>query len=330
MHARNFALAALLVAASTVSCIGQVDPDDEAEQYRQALPDAQALQIKLPGAMEPLSQELEGEGVGSSQQALIGETAKFYEVTRDISYGVNGATYHWLSMIDDIASQPPTNIVHGTAYWGPHTPALSLITFMFVMSFDGDETYEYALLGKVKNQPDDAYLPIVEGTSTPGHPGIGHGTMRLHFDNRRLLDPTFEEDGLIELAYVTVGTYWTLDMHFADFVGEDNPLDPLNAMYHYRENADESGDFAFLAHEDIDDNGSSLETWHMHSRWLAGGSGRGDAIIVGGDLGDVQVFASECWNEMFARTYWEVDPAYIEPAEGDAASCVFPAPNHQL
>jgi hypothetical protein len=64
----------------------------------------------------------------------------------------------------------------------------------------------------------------------------------------------------------------------------------------------------------------------MRSRWLPGGSGRGDAVIVGGDLGQLQIYASECWNEMFARTYWHVDPEAIEPPEGDPASCVFPEP----
>ncbi len=332
MNARTtrwFGLTALLGLLGA-ACTSTVDTpgEEDVSSYKQALPRKDLIQIKLPGAMLPDAQASSpADGTGQSSQALVGQQAEFYLVTRDISQEVNHAAYHWLSIVDDITDLPPTVVIDDTAYWGPHTPALSLITFMFELTDDGGGDYRYALLGKVKNQPNDTYLPLMLGTHTPIAPGVGHGTMALDFDARNSLDPSLPELGLIELAYADFGVFWVLDAHFDDFEGE-HTTEPVNALYHYRENADQSGDFSFLAHEDLQDNGSALETWTMRSRWLAGGSGRGDAVIVGGDLGNVELNATECWDEMFARTYWVTDPP-IEPEEGDPDSCVFGPPSEQ-
>lgn len=313
--------ACLVIAAVVTGCaIETSDTTDEQQQdLKRALPSAEDITIAVPGAS---ARELSADGTGQAQQALVGETAQLYQVTRDISTGVNGAAYLWLSIVEDITSHPPTSVDNGVATWGPHTPALSLLTFAFVLTQDSDGIYHYALEAKVKNQPDESYLPLLAGATTPGQALPDHGWLMIDFDNARTLDPTTPEAGSVTFYYADVGTQLRLDVAFEGFVNEDAE-GPHDALYHYREYADHSGDFAFLAQSDIDENGSALETWNIRTRWLSGGSGRSDVNIVGGDLGATVVSASECWNEMFQRTYWAVDPAYLDPSEGDPATCVF-------
>ena len=172
----------------------------------------------------------------------------------------------------------------------------------------------------MKNQPK-GYLPVLEGTAS-GNPNVDGGAMRLRFNNLHTLDPSLDQDGMVEFTYGSNGPQWNLNVNFTGFVDYEGD-GPVDALYHYRELADQSGDFAFLTHSDVQDNASADEIWLMRTRWLAGGSGRSDVVIVGGDLGETKVNASECWDEMFKRTFWTVDPQGISPTEGSANSCVF-------
>ncbi len=314
---RSFALCTLLATSAVATgCSTDVEPEEEqVSALLQALPKKNELQIKLPGAEASDSEQ------GTAEQPLVGEQAEFYEITRDVASSVNSAAHHWLGIVEDITDNPPSAVSNTGAQWGPHTPALSLLTYKFVVTKDSQGDYGYALVAKVKNQPDQSYLPVLEGTAS-GDPNVNGGAMRLRFNNLHSLDPSRNQDGLVEFSYGSDGLAWKLNVNFNGFVDYEGD-GPIDALYHYRELADQSGDFAFLTHSDVQDNNSADEIWLMRTRWMAGGSGRSDVVIVGGDLGDITVNASECWDEMFKRTYWTVDPGYISPAEGSAASCVF-------
>jgi hypothetical protein len=312
---RTFSLALLV----SFTAFGSACAPDGADEYRDAIPNKDQVQIKLSGSTVSNSGS---DGTGTSSHALVGERAKLYLITRDISSSVNAAAYYWLKLAEDIVEHPPTTLEDNQAVWGPHTPALSLLTYKFVVKKDGQGDYGYQLLAKVKNQGDEAYLPLVEGEAQHGSSTTGAGNFSLNFDNARQLDPARFEDGVVSFDYEKVSTQWELDVNFDAFVNEDAD-GPFDAAYHYRENADLSGDFAFSAESDIDENSSQLESWTLTSRWTVGGAGRSDAIIVGGDLGVKEVNATECWNDMFERTYWTITPEMIEPAEGDPNSCAF-------
>src|SRR5688572_18372263 len=92
-----------------------------ADEYRNAVPKAESVQMKVPGST---GQALES---SSSRQALEGEKAAFYEVTRGVSLFVNGAGYQVLTLVRTIVDYPPTKLDEekGVAIWGPHTDALS-------------------------------------------------------------------------------------------------------------------------------------------------------------------------------------------------------------
>lgn len=320
------ALPLLLTAVAAPGCtIGA----EEADTYRQAIPDKETVQIKLPGSTASSHQPMNADGTGTAQQALLGETARLYVVTRDVSRVVNAAAYLWLSAIDDVTKYPPSAIEGDVATWGPHTPALSMLTYRLDVKRVGEDQYEYVLVGKLKNQDDDGYLPMIEGESTVQDSESIEGMLLLNIENAHALDPTIPERGKIRFDYAVEGSEWVLDVQFDGFVSyhEEGPLD---GTYHYREAADLSGDFAFLAASDIDENGSAAETWNIRSRWQPGGSGRSDVLIVGGDLGSIEVRASECWDDMFGRTYWTIDPAFLEPTEGSPERCVFEPANVEI
>ena len=92
--------------------------------------------------------------------------------------------------------------------------------------------------------------------------------------------------------------------------------------YAYAESADGSGDFQFALDSDFEENGSASEQALIRSRWLDDGEGRADALLSGGDLGGIEVQASECWDEQFRRSYY-TDSVGYQATEGDAGSCAF-------
>jgi hypothetical protein len=96
---------------------------------------------------------------------------------------------------------------------------------------------------------------------------------------------------------------------------------PALADYAYNQAADGGGDMTF----DVSLNAGGtalLETLTLRSRWLGTGAGRADARIAGGDLGTIQVTASECWNTMFNRVFYK-DSNNFAAAEGAESSCAF-------
>ena len=96
---------------------------------------------------------------------------------------------------------------------------------------------------------------------------------------------------------------------------------PASADYAYNEKADGGGDMVFDVN--VNAGGTSLlETLTLRSRWLATGAGRADARIAGGDLGQLQVTASECWDTSFGRVFYK-DSNNFAPTEGVESSCAF-------
>ena len=105
--------------------------------------------------------------------------------------------------------------------------------------------------------------------------------------------------------------------------GVDDLDNPASFDYFYDENEDGSGDFQFAIDANFEDSETPAnESALIRSRWLATGAGRSDAMLSGGDLADVEVSASECWDETFRRVYYS-DSAEWQPTEGDASECAF-------
>ena len=102
----------------------------------------------------------------------------------------------------------------------------------------------------------------------------------------------------------------------------DQPHNSGEHTQHTRFVAGADRDFQFAVEGDMEKNSSAAENALIRSRWLSTGAGRSDAMLSGGDLADLEVTATECWDAQFGRTFYS-DSVTWQPTEGDAGSCAF-------
>ncbi len=262
---------------------------------------------------------------GRACSALIGERAKLYIVTRDVSRAVNGGVAAVLIVLGAIVSQPPTTQDETHAVWGPFTPTLSPVTYRLIVTRVSAGEFDYVLQGRSRTSISDGDFVNLLGGHSHLERGVGiRGQLALDFDTAHALDAEeFRSTGAIGVNYDTIAEPRLVEVAFANVVG---PLGgpAVTAGYRYTEARDQTGTFLFAASADLNGNGTA-ENLLVASRWLSSGAGRGDIAASGADLGaGVVVAATECWDDGFGRTYY-ADNGGFAPTEGDAASCVFTA-----
>jgi hypothetical protein len=272
-----------------------------ADEYRNAVPKADQVAMKVPGST---GQALEN----ANQQALEGQKAAFYELTRGVSYFVNGAGYHVLTLVKTITEYPPTTISEekGVAVWGPHTDALSPNTWRLTVTKIADQQFSYALEAKAKTQPDEAFLKILSGEHTATGKVTGHGTFLLDMDLAQQL-PEHDKDALGKVAYTyshdALDAELKVDAVFTQVKDKDTGR-MVNATYKYSSHEKTGGALDFQFQGDIDASKTTqLENMALNSRWTRDGAGRSDVKVSGGDLGDVTHTANECWNSNFESKF---------------------------
>jgi hypothetical protein len=289
---------------------------DPVEEFRNAVPRSEELTIRVPGETGGTS--------GAARAELIGERAHLYQFTRDTSRFVNGSIWVVLQLMKAITEYPPTEIDGDHAVWGPWNETLSPITYVFVVERVSEGHYHYVLSGKPRDAGDDAFVALVAGDSEiDDAAGVRRGAIGLDFDAANALDAG-------EHPHVgRVGARYDVGAGFVEAAFEnvrsEETGELVNALYRYTEAADGSGTFAFGLRADFDDEGAAQEDLVVTSRWDTSGSGRGDVIATGGDLGELVVYASECWDRSFGRSYYG-DNVDMAAAEGDAASCAYAEP----
>ena len=302
------------LALSVLAFAGCVTPADE---FRNALPGSEDVQIKVP--------QEGGGAAGSHELALIGERAVLYQVTRDISRAVNGGTWILLKVLEEIVEYEPTTITESQATWGPYTPTLSPLTWRMTVDKVGDEQYEFSLDAKPKDGDHSTWVAILSGNS---HVVAGtrqsSGVLVAHCDDASALDPgEFHCTGLVTANWNVETMPATLTVSFRGWSDGDFYGDPIDADYSYLENADQSGEFSFGATADLDDEGSAAEDIVVTSRWDATGAGRGDAFASGGDIpADLEVTVTECWDRSFGRAFY-TDAIGLAETEGEGAASAF-------
>jgi len=273
-----------------------------ADEYRQAVPKSETVQMKVPGST---GQMLEN----ASQQALEGEKAAFYELTRGVSYFVNGAGYHVLTLVKTITEYPPTKIDEEkkVAVWGPYTEALSPNTWRLTVSKLGEKEFSYSLEAKDKNKGDEAFLKILTGTHTSTGKVTGSGEFVLDMDAAQQL-PEHDKEAIGKAAYTyshpTPDATGEVKAIFTGVKDKDTGR-LINATYAYKSDEKTGGSLEFQFQGDIDEKkNTQLENLVLKSRWDRTGAGRADARVAGGDLMAGQEFtASECWDSNFASRY---------------------------
>jgi hypothetical protein len=299
MHKLLFKTALMTVAAvsiTTTGCVPQSESPSEA--IRRVIPTADQVQIKLP----------------ASQARALGDLASYYVVTRDVTRTLNGGTAWVLILIHTIVQFPVTSVSGNVYTWGPWSGALDPAEYRLDVTENLDGTYDYVLSGRNKTVAGSAFENIIEGHAN----AAGTGDFAIDFDASKRVNPVDAADAK---GHVTV-QYDLAQRHLDMFaMAPDANGNPAMFEYAYNETAAGGGDMMFNATADV--GGTSLaENIVIRSRWLADGSGRGDARLAGGDLGTAQAIASECWSSLFRRVFY-TDNADFQPTEGDAAQCAF-------
>ncbi|MBI2895019.1 MAG: hypothetical protein HYY06_15800 [Deltaproteobacteria bacterium] len=302
----------LVLSTFAAGCIQKGD------EFRDALPHSDDLTVRVPqdGSSE----------AGAHAYALIGQRAVLYQATRDISRAINGGVYILLSVLEDIVSYPPATVTADQATWGPHTPALSPLTWRMIVNKVGESDYTFSLDARPKNGDDTTWVAILSGDShLVAGTRLSSGTLIAHCDEAHALDEyEFRCTGQVTADWDVTGSPRTVVVAFRGWTDGGVFSTPIDADYSYLENDDLSGEFAFGASADLDDDGSLPESIVVTSRWDASGAGRGDASASSGDIpvaiGSVTV--TECWDSSFGRSFY-TDSADLAPTEGDPAACVF-------
>lgn len=303
------ALAAATAALGLVACIKQ---DDSPDDIAHALPTAQQVAIKLPDT-----------SARTADANLLGQTATWYVATRDVTRLFNGSAAWVLTLIHTIVALPATSIRGNVYTWGPWSEALSPTEYQLTVTAVGDGTYTYQLAGRLKAQATSQFEAVVDGTADP-RPGDlrGSGHFLIDFETARRINPIDGRDGRgsIDARYDLAQRHLDLAIVSTDLVGR-----PINANYVYNETADGGGDMTFDVNANVGGT-VQLESLALRSRWLATGAGRADARATGGDLGALQITASECWDTAFQRVFYE-DQTNLAPTEGVESACAFATPD---
>src|SRR5262245_40746459 len=165
-----------LVLVLAAGCVAQAGDDSE---FKAAIPPENSIQVSVPGGSQHLqapSGSQDGTSIGSHSEALLGQTADFYAVTRLTSERINGDVGFVLAVLWTIVHFPATAVSGNTAVWGPFTPALSPVTYQLVVTKVAEGQFTYHLDGRPKASTSSAaFQAIISGHAAPSNP-IGRGS----------------------------------------------------------------------------------------------------------------------------------------------------------
>ncbi len=304
--------------------------DDDADAFREAVPQEESIALAGPDASSASSTA----AAGPSRRTLGTQPtlayAKWYKFTRDMRRGVNQVTAGVLGGVWTILHVPPSAISKNAASWGPYTDELEPATYRFRITRIAVDEYDYALDGRPKSSTDDgAFRALLTGHGYgKPHALHGKGEFRIDLDVAKALDPAAHEDasGSVDVSYELPHDF----LEHPNFLPRSitAKVDPAGeAVYTVESLAliDHTGSIHLDAHVDIDDSKSTkLEDVVIDSRWNQTGAGRADIDFSGGDLPSTipLVDALECWGTDFQQSYY-TDSVGFSPTVGVESACVY-------
>ena len=309
MLIRSLVAPALALSFALSGCVKQ---NDDAVGVAEAIPRSEDVRIKLPESAQEF-------------QAL-GQIADYYALTRGVSRSLNGGAAWVLILVHAIVDNYPPTTVDGDEYtWGPWDEgALAPAIYRLVVTANVDGTYDWQLDGQSKSTPQDGFLSIITGHAVPDEdPGVaphrGTGDFAIDFDVGEQVNPidNTPDTGNVSVTYDLADRVVTMHAEGVDELGNPGSFD-----YFYDEHEDGSGDFQFALEGDLEKNSSAAEQAVIRSRWQPTGAGRADATLSSGDLADVTVTATECWDTQFRRVYY-TDSVNWQPTEGESTACAY-------
>jgi hypothetical protein len=333
----NATAALLLGATSLTGCL--LEKQDDAEEYREAVPQREAVVVAGPETDDAAGASIAS--IASARRAQAsgplkrGEYAKWYGFTRAVRGGVNVVTAWVLGSAWAIVNTEPSSLKDGEAIWGPYTDALEPVTYRFRVTRLGEGEYDYVLEGRPKqSSSDDAYLTVLSGHGFGKRRAEhGQGEFTIDLSAARRLDPFNHENdsGTVHIEHQLPHDLARGDALPRTIIAEVTPdpdVNPESYVVKSIANEDGTGSLRVDAKSDVDDTkATQLEAVTVASRFRADGAGRADISITGGDIpADPGVVnAVECWGADFKRSYYE-DSIGFAPLEGEASACVYDAP----
>jgi hypothetical protein len=310
---------------------------DDAAEYRQVLPKADAIRVAGPEAGDAAAKARAGSGTGSgllaAGAAAPESNAFWYVFSRETRDNINAVTADVLGSVWLIVHTEPTSLRASSAVWGPYTNALDPVTYRFTVTrVDAAERkYSYELVGRPKgSSSDEDYVAVLRGAGYgPLSEQHGDGAFSIDLDALRVLDPAKHggEFGKVTIEHElprkitrTLGALPRTIEARAEGAGD------VWFAVESQANVDGTGSLIVDSHGDIDASKTTLlEDVHVVSRWRSTGAGRADIAITSGDLPPAipLVTAVECWNADFSRAHYS-DSVGFEPVMGDPSACAYP------
>jgi hypothetical protein len=281
-------LTSLIAAALILAACGSAE--DPAQQYRDALPKEDAVQVGSP--------EAEGTaGALTVSRSALGDTTMLKSEYAVMSYflavTVNTGVGATLVFLRYITTFPPTTCDDASCTWGPWVDDHGLNRWMLNVQKDGD-AYTYVLSGQPGSNAAAPFVPLITGTAHPADRDHGFGTFTIDFDAQDALDqgPLYvkKDFGQIVVTYdnthdVSIGATFLNARN-----NEPDNQHRLNAVYAF-EHSSNGGDLQ-IAFENLD----TAAVWSLHTRWSPSGAGRADAQYDPDGAGAEGTYsASECW-----------------------------------
>ncbi|RYZ07918.1 MAG: hypothetical protein EOO73_09460 [Myxococcales bacterium] len=342
MTQRSFTARRLAVSTLKACALGalallpgcMLEKQDDAGEYREALPRSEAVLVAGPEADASAPSATHTASEGSLRPLERTDFAKWYGFTRAVRGGVNAVTASVLGSVWLVVHSEPSALKDGEATWGPYTDSLEPVTYRFRVTRVAEAEYDYVLEGRPKaSRSDEDYRSVLEGHGFGKlHEQHGEGEFTIDLSVARELDPVGHEpdSGTLHIAHQLPRGLGpgSLPRTIEAEVTPDPSVNRESYTVRSVANEDGTGSLHVVAQSDVDDSkATALENVTVDSRWRADGAGRADVVISGGDLpaDPGEVAAVECWGADFARSFY-ADTVSFEPAEGEASACVYGAP----
>jgi hypothetical protein len=310
-----------------IAMIGACGGSPDGEAFRNGVPRTETVQMDVPaGAGQALTLE-------TTSQALMGEVAEYYKLTRTITGVVNHGARAVGDLVRMVIVHDPTTVTADQAVWGPWEDPLDPVAWRVTVTRVAEHEYQYRFDGRPRTQPTAEFVTVLSGTHSPAvvagaeRERFGAGNFTLDWDARATLpNPNPDEIGKVSYIYSHAGEQAGVTIQAAFRQVKDKDTQQLvDADYLFVRDPAGSGsmDFVYVTPDAAAKVGGRAL---VRSRWQVTGAGRSDARMKANNGDSVTV--SECWNQNYASVYkstWLGGDNW-----GLEASCAFPTAEYSI
>jgi hypothetical protein len=253
------------------------------------------------------------------------DSSEAYRNTRKTVRDLDGTAEAFLSLLDHVRINAPSERLPNKRIWGPFPIQESPLWLarLVVERFEEKDKplhFSYSIEFRAKADSIGPWMPLFSGEFTP-NASARRGTGILRFTSAGARAAGFPLGGLSPIDILSI-EYKTDSFPLTVRV-EVTPYPPApTAVYVHTEEQDGSG-FLHFVFPTANERVSLLE---FRSRWLGSGAGRADVKVLAGGPLWLGLMGTECWGIdtrlVFRKLPWEP----VLSAFGVESDCAFPAP----